>query len=208
MLTQSNLWLAAQEVARIQLRYAESGRTLNEAALCGASEFTEWRHYPQNDLVDEASGYEFYYHAHSANEMPKEEHGHFHVIKRDKHSFHHLIGIALNQRGLPVRLFTTNQWVTGEDMAESKQAIKSLREFEMVVKGRMAPVTNWIGALIPLFAAEIEALILKRDQKIMQLVAEHGNRELVLNLREHHVLTETKIDLMGRLSNYLLAVNS
>lgn len=208
MLTQSNLWLAAQEVARIQLRYAESGRTLNEAALCGASEFIEWQHYPRNDLVDEVSGYEFYYHAHSADEMPNEEHGHFHVIKRDEQSFHHLIGIALNQRGLPVRLFTTNQWVTGEDMAQSTLVIKSVREFEMLVKGRMSLVSKWIDATIQLFAKEIEELILERDQKIAQLVAKHGNRELVLNSREHHVLTETKIDLMGRLSNYLLAVNS
>jgi hypothetical protein len=207
MLTQSNLWLAAQELAKIQMRYAETGRTLNEAALCGAKNFIEWQHYPNNDLVDESSGYEFYYHAHSADEMPHEEHGHFHVIKRESNTFHHLIGIALNQRGLPVRLFTTNQWVTGEEMVESKLAIQSLGEFEMVVKGRMAPVGKWVGALIQLFAVEIEGLILERDQKIARLAAEHGNRELALNLRSHHVLTECKIDLMGRLSDNLLEVN-
>jgi len=207
MLTQSNLWLAAQELAKIQMRYAETGRTLNEAALCGAKNFIEWQHYPINDLVDEVSGYEFYYHAHSADEMPHEEHGHFHVIKRGINTFHHLIAIALNQRGLPVRLFTTNQWVTGEEMAESKLAIKSLGEFRMVVKGRMAPVAKWVGALIQLFAVEIEELILGRDQKIAQLVAERGNRELVLNSRTQHVLTECKIDLMGRLSDNLLEVN-
>jgi hypothetical protein len=174
MLTQSNLWLAAQELAKIQMRYAETGRTLNEAALCGAKNFIEWQHYPNNDLVDESSGYEFYYHAHSADEMPHEEHGHFHVIKRGINTFHHLIGIALNQRGLPVRLFTTNQWVTGEDMVESKLAIQSLGEFEMVVKGRMAPIGKWVGALIQLFAVEIEELILERDQKIARLAAENA----------------------------------
>ena len=207
MLTQSNLCLAAQELANIQMRYAESGRTLNEAALGGARDFIEWQHYPNNDLVDEQSGYEFYYHAHSVDEMPDEEHGHFHVIKRESNAFHHLIGIALNQRGLPVRLFTTNQWVTGEEMVESKLAIKSLGEFQMVVKGRMAPVSKWVGALIQLFAVEIENLILERDQKIAQLAVEQGNRELALNSRKHHVLTECKIDLMARLSDNLLEVN-
>ncbi|MBU3640235.1 hypothetical protein [Polynucleobacter sp. Fuers-14] len=207
MLTQSNLWLAAQELANIQMRYAETGRTLNEAALGGARDFIEWQHYPNSDLVDECSGYEFYYHAHSADQMPLEEHGHFHVIKRESNTFHHLIAIALNQRGLPVRLFTTNQWVTGEEIVESRLAIKSLGEFQMVVKGRMAPVSKWIGALIKLFAVEIEGLILERDQKITRLAAEQGNRELALNSRAHHVLTECKIDLIGHLSDNLLEVN-
>lgn len=208
MLTQSNLWLAAQELASIQMRYAETGRTLNEAALCGARDFIEWQHYPNDDMVDERSGYEFYYHAHSADEMPNGEHGHFHVIKRDVKSFHHLIGIALDQKGLPTRLFTTNQWVTGEEMAGSTLVIKSIKGFDMVIKGRMAPVGKWISALMQLFFAEIETLIVERDQKIAELEARMGNRELVLNSREHHVLTECKIDLMDRLSENLLVVNS
>ena len=208
MLVQSNLWLAAQELANIQMRYAESGRTLNEAALCGAKDFIEWQHYPINDLVDEVSGYEFYYHAHSADEMPHGEHGHFHVIRRDTEGFHHLIGIALSQRGLPIRLFTTNQWVTGEEMADSAMVIKSIRGFEMVKKGRMALVSRWVSALIKLFSVEIERLILERDQMISQLVAEMGNRELVMNSRKHHVLTECKIDLIQHLSDHLLVVNS
>jgi hypothetical protein len=208
MLIQSNLWLAAYELASIQMRYAKSGRTLNEAALCGAKDFIEWQHYPTNDLVDEVSGYAFYYHAHSAGEMPNGEHGHFHVIKRDAKGFHHLIGIALNQTSLPTRLFTTNQWVTGEAMAGAKIVIQSIRGFEMVKRGRMALVSKWVSALIKLFSVEIEGLILERDQQIAQLVAQMGSREAVLKSRKHHVLTECKIDLMERLSDHLLVVHS
>lgn len=208
MLTQSNLWLAAQELASIQMRYADTGRTLSEAALGGARDFVEWRHYPNNDLVDKKSGYEFYYHAHPKDHMPKGEHGHFHVIKRDGERFHHLIGIALDQKGLPTRLFTTNQWVTGENMLDANRVMKSVKGFEMSTKGRMAPVCKWIGYLIQLFSFEIEELMLERDQKIALLASEYGDRDLVLNLREHHVLTECKINLMGRLSDNLLVVNS
>lgn len=208
MLSQSNRWLAAQELASIQMRLAETGRTLNQAALCGAKEFVEWQHYPNNDLVDERSGYEFYYHAHSADEMPRGEHGHFHVIKRNEKGFHHLIGIALDQKGLPVRLFTTNQWVTGEEMVDSNFAIQSAMGFQMDIKGRMAPVSKWIGALMQLFQSEIEGLLVKRDREIDRLVAKQGCRERILNAREHHVFSECKIDLMGRLSENLLAVNS
>ena len=208
MLTQSNRWLAAQELASIQMKYAKSGRTLNEAALCGARDFIEWQHYPNNDLADEKSGYEFYYHAHSADEMPKGEHGHFHVIKRHAKSFHHLVGISLDQKGLPVRLFTTNQWVTGEEMADSNLVMQSVVEFQMDITGRMAPVSKWVGALMQLFQSEIKELIKERDQEITRLVTRLGNRGNVLNSREHHVLSECKIDLMGRLSENLLAVNS
>ena len=208
MLTQSNRWLAAQELASIQMKYAKSGRTLNEAALCGARDFIEWQHYPNNDLADKQSGYEFYYHAHSADEMPKGEHGHFHVIKRHAKSFHHLVGISLDQKGLPVRLFTTNQWVTGEEMADSNLVMQSVVEFQMDITGRMAPVSKWVGALMQLFQSEIKELIKERDREITRLVTRLGNRGNVLNSREHHVLSECKIDLMGRLSENLLAVNS
>lgn len=208
MLTQSNQWLAAQELASIQMRYAETGRTLNEAALCGAKDFVEWRHYPTNDLVDEQTGYEFYYHAHSADEMPGGEHGHFHVIKRNKDGFHHLIGIALDQKGLPVRLFTTNQWVTGEEIVDAREVMQSVKNFEMAVMGRLAPISKWIGALLSLFNPEIEGLILERDKRILQLMESTGSKDLALNSRSHHVLTECRIDLIARLSENLLVVNS
>jgi hypothetical protein len=78
----------------------------------------------------------------------------------------------------------------------------------MVKKGRMALVSRWVSALITLFSVEIEGLILERDQKIAQLVAVMGNRDLVMNSRKQDVLTECKIDLMGRLSDHLLVVNS
>jgi hypothetical protein len=208
MLIQSNLWLASYELVNIQMRYAESGRTLNQAALCGANDFIEWQHYPANDLVDKVSGYGFYYHAHSANEMPNGEHGHFHVNKRNAKGFVHLIGIALSQTGLPTRLFTTNQWATGEVMADSTMTIKLIQEFWMAKKGRTPHLIKWVSSLITLFSPEIEGLILERDQKIAQLAKEMGSREVVLNSRQHHVLTECKIDLIERLSDHLLVVNS
>ena len=107
-----NLSSAAQDLAGVQAAYANRGISLSELALCGAKEFVEWQHYPNNDLVDAISGYEFYYHSHSSDEMPKGEHGHFHLFKRhatNPEKFHHLIGIALDPKGVPVRIFTTNQ---------------------------------------------------------------------------------------------------
>lgn len=207
MLIQSTLCLAAQEIASIQMYYAKKGLTLSEVALCGSREFVEWQHYPNNDLVDVDSGYEFYYHSHSVDEMPEGEHGHFHLFKRTGTEFHHLIGIALNQTGLPVRLFTTNQWVTGETLVKAETVLVELHAFDMAIKGRMSPMARWISALTKLFYIDMEALVLQRDHMIHHLESDLGSLELALNQRSHHVLTEGGIDLIEHLSQHLLLVN-
>ena len=207
MLIQSTLCLAAQEIAGIQTHCAKKGLTLSEAALCGSREFVEWQHYPNNDLVDVDSGYEFYYHSHSVDETPEGEHGHFHLFKRTGTEFHHLIGIALNQTGLPVRLFTTNQWVTGETLVKAEAVLVELQVFDMVIKGRMSPIARWISALTKLFYIDMEALVLERDRMIERMKSDLGSLEAALSEKQYHVLTERKIDLMERLSQHLLLVN-
>lgn len=194
-------------MAGIQTRYARKGLTISEVALCGAREFVEWNHYPANDLVDKVSGYEFYYHAHSADEMLDGEHGHFHLFKRNGQEFHHLIGIALNMQGLPVRLFTTNEWVTGEKFISAETVIKELRHFDMATKGRMGPIARWISACTKLFFVEMQTLIVDRDRKINQLEIELGDLKTALDSKKHHVLTESRIDLLGQLSQHLLLAN-
>ena len=207
MLVNSIQYSAAQELVNIQVRFAKSNRTLSEAALCGAREFIEWRHYPKNDMSDADTGYEFYYHAHSADEMSDGEHGHFHLFKRKGNDFFHLIGIALNQQGLPVRIFTTNQWVTGELMVDSRVAASALKIFSVAAKGRIAPVSKWLKSFIQLFYMDMEALIIERDLRIAALSKKMGDLDKVLKSKEHHVLTECKIDLLERLSQHLSVVN-
>ena len=207
MSIETTLCLAAQQVSAIQMSYAQKGLTLSQIALCGAKEFIEWQHYPRNDLVDEESGYEFYYHAHSADETPLDEHGHFHLFSRDARNpeeFCHLIAIALNQKGLPIRIFTTNQWVTGELYASAEEVLQRLRLFDMAIKGRMSRVAAWITAFTSLFYKDMEALILERDLVVESLSAELGGMETALESRRDAVLTQCNIDLMARLSENLL----
>ncbi|MCE7527308.1 hypothetical protein [Polynucleobacter sp. IMCC 30228] len=206
MLTQSILCLAAQELLSVQTKYAKKGLTLSQAALCGAKQFVEWRHYPSKDLVDGEGGCEFYYHAHAADEMQKGEHGHFHLFKRSAkqpNHFFHLIGIALDQKGLPVRLFTTNQWVTGEQWAKAPTVIAALQDFDVSVKGPLGPLGRWVSALTTLFYVEMRELIVKRDRKITALAIKDGNKNLALENRKYHVLTEQKIHYMDRLADHL-----
>lgn len=206
MAIQSPLCLAAQELASIQARYASKGMSLSQAALCGAQDFVEWRHYPSHDSVDGGSGYEFYYHAHAGHEMSEGEHGHFHLFKREPQTpgqFFHLIGIALDQKGLPVRLFTTNQWVTGETLLEAGKVIAAVGKFDMTAKGRLAPLARWLTAFTKLFYAEIANLLEARDRKIAELAPTTGSRAALFENHQYQVLTECEINLMNRLSEHL-----
>jgi len=204
---QPTLFWSAKDLINIQHQYAQNGLSISEVALCGSKNFVEWRHYPKNDLIDSKSGYEFYYHSHSADEMTTGEHGHFHLFKRDSknpNKFFHLIGIALDQKGIPVRLFTTNQWVTGESLASARAIIKMLKDFNVRTQGRMAPLARWLSSFVRLFFIEIATLIQGRDQEIKRIKLELGSLSMALSSKNYHVLTECKINFIDHISKQLL----
>jgi hypothetical protein len=79
----------------------------------------------------------------------------------------HLIAVALDDRGEPVRLFTTNRWVTGETWYRAEDVIRMLDCFH-VERGGGSPVVNrWLGAVLRLFLPEIARLLRERDATIM-----------------------------------------
>jgi hypothetical protein len=192
-------------LADIQLSYAHQGLSLAQAALCGSAKFIEWQHYPRNDGKDVKSGYEFYYHAHPAKELGWDEHGHFHLFKRDlkdRSQFNHLIAISLNPRGLPIRIFTTNRWVTGETFEWAERVMQDVDVFQMNLCGRMSLISKWLCAFLRLFAADIGELVRERDMVLSRL-AKEADFTRALEMREHHVLSCAEIDFMGRLKTHL-----
>lgn len=203
----SSIQQVAEEVLAIQAHYAERGLSMAQVALAGADDFIEFRHYPKNDLVDLGSGYEMYFHAHSFNQKKNDlsfECGHFHLFKRDQAAplkFTHLIAISLNQQGLPVKLFTTNGWVTGEVMKDAKQLKPLLANFQIQVKGRMAPLARWVSGLVHIFQSEIQDLLTVRDQQIQKMVTKSNSRTQVLEDQSCHVLSETHINLLKKLES-------
>jgi hypothetical protein len=76
----------------------------------------------------------------------------------------HLIAIAVDQRGEPVRLFTTNRWVTGETWYRAEDVIPSLDRFTIA---RGALCDRWLGAMFALFRREIAQLLRQRDETAM-----------------------------------------
>jgi hypothetical protein len=78
----------------------------------------------------------------------------------------HLVAIALDTRGEPKRLFTTNRWVTGETWYRAEDVIRMLDRFSFRGVGGPTVLNRWIGAMLALFRPQIVALLRQRDETV------------------------------------------
>jgi len=187
----------------VMQRLADQRSNLTIAALCGARQFIQSQHYPAHDAVDVTHNSEFYYHAHTGAQHSDDEHGHFHVFTRPggRHRFHHLIGVSMNPKGLPTRLFLTNQWVTGENWAAPQHLESALQRFHCQLQGRLSPVGRWLSAMVHLYRPEIQALHQRRYRWHQQRQQITGSRSHLTD-RRWHVVCEMPVDLMKRLAKF------
>ena len=79
----------------------------------------------------------------------------------------HIVAIAVDGRGEPIRLFTTNRWVTGETWYRADDVIGMLDRFRVGGSEPLALLNRWIEALVQLFQPEVTVLLRNRDQAIM-----------------------------------------
>jgi hypothetical protein len=198
---------AAQCLLDIQLRYAQAGSSLAVAALGGARHYEELRHYPQRDVFDRINGTGFFYHAHGSENFSVNEHGHFHLFFYDKNSneisarsknFSHLLGLSLDEKGLPLRWFATNRWVTGEQWRSADELVSLLPTFSVKTSGRLAPIARWLNAMVRLFQPQIIELLYRRDALMERGFVEFG-REVSFENRQLDVITECSAALPERI---------
>jgi hypothetical protein len=186
---------AALVLLDVHQRYAHKGVSLAQAALAGCSEFQRWNHCPKDDAKSFENATRFFYHAHSQEQMLKNEHGHFHVFTHDYQSsetkFSHLIGISLTDKGEPLRLFTTNQWVTGEFYRPVDAMKQALQRFSVKVSGRLAPVARWIEAMIHFYRDDVEQLLMKRDALLSNYPK---GRDVAFEDQSMHITTELSLE--------------
>jgi hypothetical protein len=79
----------------------------------------------------------------------------------------HLVALAVDQRGAPIRLFTTNRWVTGETWYRADDVIRMLDRFRVRGAQSSAILNRWLGALVRVFQPEIAQLLRGRDKAIL-----------------------------------------
>jgi hypothetical protein len=79
----------------------------------------------------------------------------------------HLVAIAVDCRGEPIRLFTTNRWVTGETWYRADDVIRMLDRFAITEVEPSETLNRWVGAMLRLFRPQIAALLRMRDETVM-----------------------------------------
>ena len=110
----------------------------------------------------------------------------------------HLAAIAVDRRGEPIRLFTTNRWVTGETWYRADDVARMLGGFRVHGDRPSAPLNRWISALVCLFQPEIAMLLRWRDKAILeQRWRRRGN---VLEDPRLEITSSLDIDLDARLA--------
>jgi hypothetical protein len=84
-----------------------------------------------------------------------------------KEEVSHLVAIAVDARGEPIRLFTTNRWVTGETWYRADDVIRMLERFAVNQPEPAATLNLWVGAIHRQFRPQIAALLRARDDTIV-----------------------------------------
>lgn len=181
----------------------QASGSLSQSWIKGAA-VVKYEHYPPADVIDPSSGAHFYFHAHRSH---GEEHGHLHVFwhatatgrrsrfNQVKGKFvgsmpTHLIAIALDARGLPLKLFTTNQWVTGGHWFNAELTLSCIdRCRPQAVEGHEFSCI-WLGHFLSMYRPLIARLLQKRDAKL----AKFPSLENALNNRRLEVLSQCTID--------------
>lgn len=79
----------------------------------------------------------------------------------------HLVAIAVDHRGEPLRLFTTNRWVTGETWYRAEDVVQMVDRFEIAEGEPSEALNRWVGAMMRLFRPQIAALLRARDEAVM-----------------------------------------
>lgn len=160
-----------------------------------------WRQYAAAEgPAVRPGGWFFYYHSHGRG--ARGEHGHFHVFAELPRTrgqrapdFAHLVGIGVDARGLPLRLFTTNRWVTGEAWRDAP-AMTAL--FARIVAARTQasdPLERWLHDVLALFAPQVRLLLAHRDRR----VAARGGAG-VFEDRRMHVLSCCRVSLTDQVA--------
>jgi len=158
------------------------------AAKCGSllqcwirgHEVVMGQRYPDPDITDRRSGYQYFYHSHRHG---VQEHGHVHVfyhatasgkrryIAREKTSWQrtaptHLIAIGLDNRGLPISLFCVNQWVTDGHWFDSQTTHPIVKRLKITHDSEFSDSSEWITGFSAMYAHVIERLLIERDRVI------------------------------------------
>jgi hypothetical protein len=178
------------------------------SAVLGDATPRAWQHYQpaQAAEIDGRSGpLHYYYHAHSTSGARASEHGHFHLFAHlgadgeGVARYTHLIAIGVDAHGMPIRLFTTNRWVTDETWLPAHELIALTKQVAASELTCDDPVDAWLRAQLGVFSPQISELLHHRDRRI-QARQEDGHRPGLFEDRRLHVLSQCRVSVESQLT--------
>ena len=202
---------AAAEVQECYRVLEKTSANVECEVLAHQGTFYEWDHYPEGDVFDHETHSQHYYHSHRPEDG---EHGHFHLfIRRDgipdrmkiapfadteewptgDEIICHLVAISMDPKGYPLRLFTTNRWVTGENWYKAEDVIELLDRFKIDHTFPSWATNRWITAMVALYQPQIAQLLLERDKVIQAWSDSHEGD--VLEDRDLEVTSKISLDM-------------
>jgi hypothetical protein len=110
----------------------------------------------------------------------------------------HLVAISLDMRGEPIRLFTTNRWVTGETWYRADHVIAMLDRFVIAAADPSQVRDRWLVAVMQLFRPQIAAVLRERDEKLMAW--RRRRRANVFEDPRLEIISSVEIDLGAQLA--------
>lgn len=169
---------AARSAMARQWRLARRGRSWLHAFTGRSAAIEEWRHYPRRDAVDASGRWQFYFHAHpqhlAGDALPAEA-GHIHLFSRSGAGrLTHLAALALDARGMPLRWFAPNGWVTGERWQSAPALARRLRSCELKMRGPLSGVALWLADLLRVYREPLIRMLQARDAALQRHCAAAG----------------------------------
>lgn len=180
--------LHARRILRVYASLAKTNLHLLSPIL-GGQEPKQWAHYPGDDAIDAKRHYQWYYHSHSPADRPgAAEHGHIHLFARtdarrslidvgveakflkqlasedSASKTRHLLAVGLSPVGVPISLFTTNRWVTGDQLLSSNSSLRLLQSISMDTGN--SGIDQMICSLLRLLQPKLASLFRKRDRTL------------------------------------------
>ncbi len=187
--------------------FVHAGQAPLAAAIGDAGAPRVWQHYRPDAAALDAGpdALHYYYHSHVSPGVAAGEHGHFHLFARlgsdaaAGASYTHLVGIGVDARGMPCRLFTTNRWVTGETWLPADRVLALAEQIAAAPAAANDPVDRWLRAQLGVFAPQITQLLRHRDRRITAR-RRGGRRPGLLDDRRMQVISQCRVSVATQLA--------
>ena len=177
-----------------------------------ADAISEWDHLPPKDCYDPETRSQYYYHVHKQEERIAGEHGHLHIFrgsdllsiipnsergesshKPKKRNLTHLFALALDNKGSPVALFTTNHFVCGDNWLTGEDTATLLDGFNIGIQEPDPLINLWVNGLVKLCKPWVKTLILRRDLEFKKR-EDHQNPYAIYKDRTFEIPTSSYFD--------------